>query len=37
MRGFRWSKRLNGTGIGEFLTDDDSIYNTIDKDILLTL
>jgi len=34
MNNFRWSTRLNGTMMFRLLKDDDSLFNTLDKDIL---
>ena len=33
--GYRWSTRYNGTTYSNYLKGDDSLYNTIDKDLLL--
>lgn len=34
MKGYRWSVRFNGTSYTYYLKGDDTLYNTIDKDVL---
>jgi hypothetical protein len=37
MKSNRWSDRFNGTCYQEYLKNDDSIYNVIDKDMLIKI